>query len=487
MATSVSSTSSSPALATPGIGSGLDVTGLVSKLMSVEQQPLTTLSNRQASFQSKLSAYGSIKSALSSLQTAAQALTSAANFSVTKASVADASILTATSSSSAVAGTYNVEVTTLAQAQKLVSGGVASTTTSLGTGSGTGTLTINLGSYTTASGTTSFTGTQSVAISLDSSNNTLSGIQSAINNANAGVTASIINDGTNNRLVVTSKDTGTDHAIQITTSGDAGFAQLAYDASTGGTSSMTQSVAAQDATFKVDNVAITKHSNTVTDAIQGVTLNLAKTTGTGVTTQVSVIQDTATITTNIQALATAYNKVKSLIAGSTAYNATTQSGSVLTGDSTVRGVQQSLAQLFSTPVAGLSSDQASLSSIGISFQKDGSLSVDSSKLQTALTDPTKDVKSLFISSTSTTGYAAQVNTLVGDMLSSTGTFASRTNGLNSSIKDLENQKTALNNRLVMIEKNYLKQFNALDGILSSMTSTSNYLTQQLKSLQASNN
>ncbi len=476
MATTVSSTSSSPTLSAPGIGSGLDVTSLVSKLMEVEQQPVTALNKKQSSYQSQLSAYGSLKSALSSLQTAAQAISTSASFSVTKASVADSSILSTTSSSSAAAGNYNIEVTTLAKAQKIASSGVSSTSTAIG---GTGSLTLKVGTYTDA---THFSESSSVTLNLDSSNSSLSSIQSAINNANAGVTAAIVNDGSTNRLVLTSKDTGTNHAIQISTTGDSAYSMFNYDQA-GGATSMTQSVAATDASFKIDNIAITKHSNTVTDAIEGVTLNLAKTTGTGVTTQVTVAQDTSTITNNVQAFVSAYNKVVSSISSSSAYNSTTQTASIFTGDATVRTIQQTLSKVVSTAFDNGDGSKSYLSNAGISVQKDGTLALDTTKFQKALADPSQDIKKIFV--TASTGYAAKMNSVVGDLVSSSGILSSRTAGLDRSIKDISSQLTAVNNRLALVEKNYYSQFNALDSALASMNSTSSYLTQQLKSLTSS--
>ena len=451
--------SSTPTLATPGLGSGLDINGLVSKLMAVEQQPLTQINTQESSYQSQISAYGTIKGYLSAFQTAAQNLESSANFTVTKASVADTTVLSATSSATAVAGNYNVAVTQLAQAQKLASAGYASTSTAVASGTLPVTLTLN---YTDTSKT-------AVNISIDSSNNTLTGIRDAINNANAGVSASIINDGTNNRLILSSETSGAIGAVSLSST-DAGLGALA--------TGMTTATAAQDAKFTVDGIAIQKSSNAVTDAIQGVTLNLAKIG----TSQVSVATDTASITTNIQQFVSAYNSLQSSIKSNTSYDATNNTPSVLTGDSTTRYIQQTFLNIFNTDVPGAPSGQSNLTDIGITFQADGTLAVDSTKLSAALANPSINVGNIFAKSSSGTGYASQIDTSVGNMLESGGLLTARTDGLTTSIKSLEDQKTALNTRLAQVQATYLAEFNALDSSIASMNSTQSFLTQSLASL-----
>ena len=190
-----------------GAGSNLDVNSIVSQLMAIEQHPLTLLSQREADYQAKLSAYGALKGAFSSFQTAMQGLSDPAQFQSVKATVADESILTAAGDGTgkAVPGSYSVEVQQLAQQQKLSSVGFSTPATVVGSG----TLTIQFGTYESGSNTFTVNGSKSAqTITIDPSNNTLSGVRDAINSANAGVSATIINDGAGNRLVVTAKDSG---------------------------------------------------------------------------------------------------------------------------------------------------------------------------------------------------------------------------------------------------------------------------------------
>ena len=384
------------ALSAPGIGSNLDVNGIVSQIMALERRPLTVLDTKEAKYQAQLTAYGSLKGALSSFQSAVAALASPARFSAVTASFADTTVATATASSAAAAGSYSVEVQTLAQSHKLKSATFAATSTTVGTG----TLTIRFGTY--SGGTFTLNPDQAAqTISVDASESSLAGVRDAINTANAGVSASIVNDGSGNRLIIASKDTGVANALKITVEDDdlantdnAGLSQLAYDASTGGTTNLTQTFAAQNATAVIDGIAITKASNTISDAIEGVTLNLLKANTPSATT-LTVTRDTAGIQAAVQSFVTAYNDLNKIVTDLSKYDAANKRSSTLTGDATVRSVQTRLRGVFNTTLSTAGGGLTALSNIGISFQKDGTLKLDSSKLTTALSDSTKDVSTLF--------------------------------------------------------------------------------------------
>lgn len=475
-------------LSSPGIGSSLDVKSIVSQLMTVESQPLTLLATKEASYTAKLTSFGLVKSALSSLQVAAQTLNLSSTYSSVTPSVADSSVLSASLNGSTPAASYDIEVQHLAHAQKLIS----STYAAMDTVVGEGTITLSVGKYSDA-GSPPVTFTQKAdstptSITIDSTNNTLQGIRDAINKSNAGVTATIINDGTGYRLSLVSQNTGEENAVKIgvTESGDPGLAQLAYDGSTGGVSNMAQNVAPQDAVIKVDGITITKSSNTITDAIQGVTLNLTKETDSGTTTKLTLARDTSTIRTALQKFVDAYNSVNKQIGDSTAYDSTTSKASPLTGDATIRTVQAQLRSSITTPVAGAPTGLSTLTDLGIGFQKDGTLSIDSSKLDKLLADPSVDLSKLFTDDgNGVVGYGARINTLVSGMIfGDEAILNGRIDGLNSSIKSIGTQRDAENTRLADIEKRYTAQFSALDTMIASMTSTSNFLTQQLAALKS---
>lgn len=390
-------------ISSPGIGSNLDVSGIVSKLMAVESQPLTVLQQKEASFQAKLSAYGSLKGALSSFQTSVSALADASKFQSLSTSASDTSVLSATASSGAVAGVYSVSVAALAQSQTISSTGQSSSTTAIGGGTAT-TLTFQFG---TISGGSLTSGTYSGAtftqdatqatgtVVIDSTNNSLQGIRDAINRANIGVTASIINDGTTGspyRLQVTSNNTGLSKSMKISSSGgDATITGLlSYDP--GGAQNLTQTVAAQNASLTVNGLAITSASNSVADAISGVTLNLTK----AGTSTLTLSNNSSAITSAVQSLVTAYNSINTTLNTLTRYNATTKQGGILLGDASIQNIQARIRSTLSSALSGLGSNTlTNLSQVGLSFLKDGSLSLDSAKLQSALTSNYSDFASLF--------------------------------------------------------------------------------------------
>ncbi len=384
------------AISSAGIGSGLDVSSIVSQLMALERRPLTTLDTKEAKLQSQLTAYGSLKGALSSFQSAVAALANPAKFSAVTASLADTSVATVSASSAATAGNYAVEVQTLAQAHKLKSGTFAATSTAVGSG----TITIQFGTY--SGGVFTLNPDKAAGtITIDSSKSSLAGVRDAINAANVGVSASIVNDGTGNRLVVASKDSGVANALKITVADDdlantdnSGLSQLVHDASTGGTTNLTQTVAAQNAALVIDGISISKASNTITDAIEGVTLNLLKANTPGTTT-LSVARDSAGIQGAVQSFVKTYNDLNKTIADLSKYDAANKRASTLTGEATIRAVQSQLRGLFNASLSTAGGGLSTLSDIGITFQKDGTLKLDASKLGTVLADSTKDVSTLF--------------------------------------------------------------------------------------------
>jgi flagellar hook-associated protein 2 len=386
------------------MGSNLDVNSIVSQLMAVERQPLALLDRREADYKAKLSAYGTLKGALAAFQTAMQGLADPARFQVAAASVADTSILTATTSTGkAVPGSYSVEVQQLAQQQKIRSEGFASTNSTVGSG----TLTIQYGDY--DSGLNTFTlnnAKPAQTLVIDPANNTLSGVRDAINAANIGVSATIINDGSSNRLVLTAKDAGATNSIKIIASDDdgadldnAGLSQLAFDptAAAGSGKNLTQVQAAQDAKLQIDGIAISKSSNTITDAIEGVTLNLLKNNA-GTLTTLDVARNTTGVKASVEAFVKSFNAVNQTLADLSSYNTVANKGGVLQGDSAALSVQRWLRATVSAATgsaSGAAGSFTSLSQIGVAFQKDGSLALDATRLQTAMDAGFDQIASLF--------------------------------------------------------------------------------------------
>ncbi|HQV89774.1 MAG TPA: flagellar filament capping protein FliD [Nitrosomonas sp.] len=385
-------------LSSPGIGSGLDVTGIVSQLMAVERRPLSALDSKEATQQTKLTAFGSLKGAVSSFQSSLAALASPEKFTGVAASITDTTLASVSATSKAVTGSHSMEIQTLAQSQKLKSANFATTGTTIGSG----TMTIQFGTY--SGGTFTLNPDKAAqSITISPNNSSLAGIRDAINLADAGVTASIVNDGSGNRLVIASEDTGLSNALKITTTDadgnntdNAGLSQLVYDASTGGTTNLAETVSASNATLVIDGISISKASNKITDALEGVTLDLLKT-NVGSTTTLNLTRDTASIQGAITGFVKSFNDLNKTITDLSKYNAETKQASILTGDSTVRSIQTKLRSAISDPLTSAGGGLSLLSEVGVSFQADGTLKFDSTKLSKVLSDPTKDVSTLFAS------------------------------------------------------------------------------------------
>jgi flagellar hook-associated protein 2 len=465
----------------------LDVPTLVSQLMAVERRPIDKLNARIADTQTKISSFGTLSSLAASFQTAAKTLNT--NLQKLAATPSDAGVLSATAGSTAVPGTYSVNVSQLAQSQNLIAAGQTSSTAAIGNGTATtvtfdfGTIsggTLTNGVYSGAAFTSNGSGTASITI--DATNNTLEGIRDAINAAAMGVTATIVNDGSGTpyRLALTSGNSGVSNSLKITTSGGDGSIDslLGYDPA--GTQNLTQSLAAQNANLTVNGIAITSASNSVSEAIQGVTLTLKSTTATPAS--LTVARDTAAISTAASGFVDAYNALASQIKSRSAYGSDTKAAGALAGDGTLRAMQNQLRDIFNTPASG--GILTSLAEVGIAFQKDGSLSLDSSKLDSAIAANFSDVSNLFSSST---GYATRLEAWGKSALAAGGLFDTRTQSLNKFVKDRNEEIDRLENRMTALQKKYTAEYTNLNLMLSRMNSTSTFLTQQLSSGSSQNN
>ncbi len=390
-------------IATPGVGSGLDVNGIITSLMNFEARPLLLLDQKEAAFQAELSGYGSLKASISAFQTAVSGLSDISKYINLTASTSDATVFTASADATANVGSYSVEVSALASNQKLTTDDnkQADTSSSIGTGTLTfdfGTIsggTLSAGKYSGATFTSNGAGVKTVTI--DSTNDSLSGIRDAINSANIGVTATIINNGdpsTPYILSLTSENIGLKNSIKISVSGDAALdTLLANDPA--GTQNLDETVTASDSAFLVDGVSITKSSNTVTDVVEGVTLNLLKT-NIADAKILSVSRDTSTVTGSVGSFVAAYNAVKAAIDELTVYDPVTKINGLLQGDPSTISIETRINRVMTSSVTALSGSLTTLSDVGVSFKADGTLSLDSTQLQTAIDDNYNDIAGIFI-------------------------------------------------------------------------------------------
>ena len=463
-------------ISSPGIGSSLNVTDIVNQLLDAERTPKQKrLDLKEGTLQAQLSAFGTLKSALSSFQSAVQKLDADTDFEKYTASVANSDLFTATTSSVATAGNYSVEVSQLAQAHGLASAAFANSTDVVAATGGT--LTFNFGSndYDPATDTYStFTAnpdktSKDVVIKAGS---TLEDVRDAINTASIGVRANIVNDGSGYVLTLVAEDTGADNSLNISSSGDAGLAAFEFRV---GVTTMEQTLAAKDASLKIDGLAVTRDSNTVTGVINGVTLNLLD----AGSTTLNVSQDTSTIIDAVDGLVSAYNDVMNTIKGSSSVDAGTGGAAVLVGDSTLRAIASQFRNIIGSKVSGIYGPYRSLVDLGVTTQDDGSLKLDAATLQSALEADPSTVAKLF---TSSTGYATRFDDLATSLLEDDGLVESRITSLNDRIDGVSEDRLALEKRLQKLEERLLKQFTALDVLMGQLNQTSSYLTQQLDNL-----
>ena len=499
-----SSTSSSTSSLTSTSSSGspisagpLDVQSLVSSLMTTYQTPLNNLKSQATGVQSQISAYGQIQSSLSSLESAAQKLMLPSSFQAATATVSGTGV-TANVTGTPAAGTYSVNVSQLAQTQAVASTAQPSSSAAVGTG----TLTIQLGSYNSTGNTfTPASGSSAVSINIDSSDNSLDGIAAAINNAGAGVTATVVNDTSGARLLLTSTSSGAANGFEITTTDsdgndtdNSGLSQLAYNptAASGSGQNMQLTQTAQDAKYTVNGLSLTSASNAVTGVVNGLTINLTQAppagsaAGTTVNNTITVAQDTSTIASTVNNFVTAYNSFQSLVATDTAYNTSTNTASVLTGDSTLKLIGSQITQMLSSTVGGSGNTGLNnLAQIGIQFQSDGTLKFDSTDFSNAMSSNPKGVQALFATATgsaSSQGIGVQLNNALSQMLLPNGAVTSRTKALQTQLTSIQSQETDQQNYLTQIQNQLTTQYSALNAALASMQQQQSQLTSMLNGL-----
>lgn len=476
-------------VAVTGTGSGLDIDGLVASLVAAEQVPAEArLNAREASLTSLSTSFSSAKAAVSDFEAAANKLALASTFSQFTTSSSDTTKATISATSSASLGSYQLAVTNLASAQTLASGTFSTTTETLGTG----TLTIAIGTPSYSGSTySSFTQTSSVDITIDSSNNTLAGVRDAINSAGAGLNASILKNGDDYQLLLVSEETGISKSMSISVSGDSvgsdiddsGLSKLAFNSSG---SQLTQYAAGANANFSINGLAVSSASNTVTDVIDGVTLNLLSATSSAIT--IDVKTDTDTIVADVQAFVDKYNAYASLFKDLTKYDATTGTAGLLQGDSAARSVMSQIRSELGKSVMGLPGSYTSLADIGISIDKSGVMTFAQSTFKTAFAAAPAEVTGVFasttVSGTAVEGVAEKLETLMeGFLVSTTGIFDSRISSLNTQLSAITDDRADLARRMQSLEDRYFAQLNAMDTLLAEIETTGNFLTQQFKAMQ----
>lgn len=453
-------------ISSTGIGSGLDINSLVSQLVAAERAaPEQRMVREDAKLTTEFTALASLKGAMSGFRTAVAALRLSTSLDLRKATVGDDKAFTATATGQAAAGSYDVEVVQLARAARI---GSALYPTGPDTVVGTGTLNITVGG-------------SSFSIEVGASNDQLGQIRDAINAAedNPGVRATLIRDsgGSGSYLVLTGNATGQANAISVSaTNGDAGLNQLVSDLNA---VDVDRDVTAQDAIAFVSGYEIHSTTNTISGALDGVTLNLLKAEE-GTLVSLTVERDDAAIQKKVESFVTAFNSLAQQITTLSRYDAATQTAGPLLGDAMLRGVDSQVRRMLGEAVAGLDGDYTTLASLGISTTATGTLQLDSAKLKAALENDATAVAGVFGSDN---GVAKRLDAFLGERLSVSGELAARDERIANRRRELEVRREALDARMEVIQARYLKQFTALDTMLSQLQSTSSFLSQQLSGLQ----
>lgn len=477
-----------------GLGSGLDIEALVSGLVAAERVPQeSAITKRTTTTNNLLSGLGSLNSTLTDVKTTLTTLKDANTFGSVTTSSSSASAATMVAAAGTPVGNYDLTVSSLASAQSIVSAGYASTSTVVGTG----TLTISFGTptYQTSPNDTKYASfaadgsRSSVSVAITSANDELSQVRDAINAATDEVTASLVKDGTQYKLMLTSNSAGAANSLSVTVSSDGdandtdtgGLSALSFDATT---SNLTQTKAGADAAFVLNGMSLTASSNSIADVISGVTLNLFATTSSSVT--LSVVQDDTAIITAIKDYVAKFNIYVEALAPLTSYDAATGTKGALFGDFTTRSIMDAVRGQLSSTVTSASGSYSALTQIGLTTQADGTIKFDETVFNSALASDRNSVENLFLDRVSGLatlgGFASTLETTIDGFVSTTGRIADRESGLNETLKDITDDQTKLDNSMAALEARYRQQFTAMDILIAEMTSTQDYLTAQLDAL-----
>jgi len=445
-----------------GIASGLPTDQIIQQLLELERRPINLLSQQRDRFNAQLEIFQDLSSKTTTLRNALRNLdnlgllgntqSAEEEFSKFTATSSDSSVLTATATGRAQAGTIDIEVTALASAERLISAtGYADEDTAVTTG----TLTINVGTDTP------------VVVTIDSSNNSLSGLVQAINDSGADVTASILDTGAATdplRIVIQGNTTGVDRDISITEAltSNPGFAT---------------SQAAADAAVTIDPdgsaISVSSSSNTFSNILTGLSLEVESVSA--VKQTITVEPDLDAIVEAISGIVSAFNAVTSVIQEQFEVDPATNRGGILIANSTLSSLSQRLGSVIASQIG--SGTITSAGQIGLSIDTDSQLSLDEDELRDQLAANFSSVRSFF---TGSGGFADGLRTVADSFVDSVdGALTARINGTSASIQDITDQITAAEDRLGTVEENLVRQFSALERIVSEIQIQGNFLAQFL--------
>lgn len=491
-------------ISSAGIGSGLDVNSIVSQLVALEKTPLKTLALKATNVQAQISAFGEIQSQFAALTDVASRISVASSWGARNASSSNTSAATITAAGTANATSFRLDVDQLAQQQSVSSAAMAP-----GTPLGAGTLTLQLGAWSAGGGAFTPGAAASVDVTVLASD-TIAAIAAKINGANAGVVATVFNDGKNERLLLASKTTGEAAGFRVqaravpiapATVGvliidNSGLGQLAFDppANPFGMASATNPKQyGQDAKARINGLAVSSATNTLTDNIPGVTIKLLATTTTGYdpatptgsTTEVkspismAISEDVTPAVKNVSDFVDAYNILNKSLADLTKYDAPTKTAGLFQGDSSVVGLQNILRNMLGSSSTGGAYQH--LSDAGLERQLDGSLVINTVKLSTTANNGTA-LQQLFTADNGnplTNGFALKIRDLGKGVASSGGSVVTKLAALQSTLARNTAEQATVNDRAALFETRLRKQYSALDAQMAQLNALNSYVTQQV--------
>ena len=471
-------------ISSTGIGSGLDVNSIVSQLVALEKTPLKTLAVKATNVKAQISAFGEIQSQFAALTDVATRISVPSTWGARNASSSNTNAATMTAAPTANATSFSLDVDQLSKQQSASSSALA-----LGTMPGAGTLTLQLGAW--SAGGAAFTPGTAASVNVTVlATDTISAIATKINGANAGVVATVFNDGTNERLLLQSKNTGAVAGFRVQ-SADPALAGLVFDPQNkpgvGMAAAGIPVQYAQDAKARINGLAVTSATNTLTDNIPGVTIKLVATTTTsyGLAGEVkspltmAISEDVTPAVKNVSDFVTAYNTLNKTLTDLTKYSAATKTAGLFQGDSSVVGLQNILRSMLGSASLGATSQR--LSDVGLERQLDGSLTINTAKLSVAANDGTT-LQQLFTANNNnplTNGFALKIRDLGKGVLGTGGSVVNKVAALQKNLYTNTTEQTKVNDRAVLFETRLRKQYSALDAQMAQLNALNAYVTQQV--------
>lgn len=471
-------------ISSAGIGSGLDVESIITKLVALEKQPITQLKTKAASVQAKLSTYAQVKSLMSTFSDAASKLTLDRTWDAKAVTSSNSAAVSASISGVANATSFSMEVQQLARQQSVAS----ASRSPVGTAVGAGTLTLQLGTW---SGTDTASpifaeGTVAAVDIAVSATDTLTSIATQINDKGMGVTATVLKDASGERLLVRSSKTGADAGfrVQVTETGGTGLSSLSFDPQNapdvGIASSEGSAQYAQNTKASINGITMTSSDNMFNSAIDGLNISVFQVTTAPV--EVKVSNDVDSIKKTIQAFVDSYNSLNDLLSSSTKYDSETKSAAVLQGDNTAVSLMNLMRNTVASAMSGVANSVQRLTDIGIDIKQGGKLMLVSGDLDKALKD-LPSVKKMFANNAGagsvSNGLAVKVKATMSDLLSLDGLMNNKEEALNAVIKRNSDEQEKVTARAASVEKRLRTQYTALDKQMAGLTALNAYVSQQV--------